>query len=134
THGTATQPRTPNYFLISATAVATLCIASVARMMMLAAAASSSVTSNSSRRESAIPSTGYATRQRLASSEYSTRWTADWSSRTTNFTVARAPVRTADCTSTTGGVLSMSKLTLSNSPTRAVAGELDGASVAVTFT
>ena len=62
-----------SYFLISATAVATLFIASVARMMMLPAARSSSVTSNSSRRESAIPSTGYTTRQRLASSEYSTR-------------------------------------------------------------
>ena len=47
---------------------------------------------------------------------------------------ARAPVRVADCTSTTGGVLSMSKLTLSSSPTSAVAGEFDGASDAATFT
>ena len=49
---------------------------------------SSSVTSNSSRRESGIPSTGNATRHRLASSEYSTRCTADCSSRTTNLIVA----------------------------------------------
>ncbi len=102
--------------------------------MLRAASASSSDTSNSSRRESGIPSTGYATRQRLASSEYSTRSTADCSSRTTNFTVARVPARVADVTSTTGGVLSMSKLTLSSSPMRAVAGAFDGASVAVTFT
>src|SRR6266540_297824 len=59
-------------------------------MMLRADSASSSVTSNSSRRESGIPSTGNATRQRLASREYSTRSTADCSSRTVNFTVARA--------------------------------------------
>ncbi len=70
----------------------------------------------------------------LASSEYSTRSTADCSSRTTNFTVVRVPVRVAAGTSMTGGVLSMSKLTLSKSPTSAVAGEFDGASVAATFT
>ena len=62
------------YRLMSATAVATLFIASVARMITLRAeSSSSSVTSNSSSRESAMPSTGNAARHRLASSEYSTR-------------------------------------------------------------
>ena len=59
---------------MSATRVATLFIASVALMITLRAESiSSSLTSNSSRRESAIPSFGYASRHRLASSEYSTR-------------------------------------------------------------
>ena len=59
---------------------------------------------------------------------------ADSLSETANFTVAFAPVRVADCSWMTGGVLSTSKLTLSSSPVRAVAGEFDGASLADTFT
>src|SRR5262245_23857331 len=70
-------------------------------------------------------------RQRLASREYSTRWTEDCSSRTVNVIVVLPAVRAAGLASMRGGVLSMSKLTLSISPDNAVAGAFDGASEAV---
>ena len=73
-------------------------------------------------------------RQRLASSEYSTRCTADCSSRTAKAIVALAPVRAAGWASILGGVLSMSNVTLSISPVSAVAGAFDGASEAETRT
>ncbi len=67
-------PRTPAYFFVSTTAVETLFIASVARMITLRPASlSSNPSSKSSRRESGMPSFGWRMRQRLASSEYSTR-------------------------------------------------------------
>ena len=94
------NPHSVDSALLSATdAVATLFMASVTRRMTLRpASVSSSTTSNSSRFESGIPSFGCTTRQRLASSEYSTRWTADWTSVTLKLTDVRGPVRApAEC-------------------------------------
>src|SRR3954454_11884307 len=51
-----------------------------------------------------------------------------------NAIVAREPARVAGWTSIFGGVLSMSKLTLSMSPVRAVLGAFAGASEALTRT
>ena len=90
---------------LSATAVATLFIASVARMMTLRGRLRSrpaSPRTPPAANPQCRPS-GTTTRHRLASSEYSTRCTADCSSRTTNLIVAFVPLAPPTCTSMCGG-------------------------------
>ena len=78
--------------------------------------------SNDSWRPSRMPSRGNAGCQRCASSEYSTRVTAESVSRTSAATMKRVPSRRIAPICTVGATLSISKLLLSSSPASAVSG------------